>query len=103
LANNIIGLISIHRCPVAHICTSCEICSNVPDYDLGRKPKHAESGNGTCTIESDDQSSELVAITNNRGDDDRDNGVEIGRGREEDRLIARESHSGLKDYRKKVG
>jgi len=80
LANNIIGLISIHRSPIANICASCEICPYIPNCDLGGKSKHAESDNSTDTVESYDQSSELITITHNRGDNDWNHGVEIGWG-----------------------
>lgn len=80
MSNNIIGLIRIHRCPITDICTSCEVCSYIPNCDLSRKPQQAETGNSTNTVESDHQYSELVPITNDGGDDYGNDGVEVGWG-----------------------
>jgi hypothetical protein len=82
LANDIRSLVGIHCCPVADICACGQIRSYIPNCNLRGEAEHAKTGDSTNAVESDDEgeSPKLVAITNNRRDDDRDDSVERPRG-----------------------
>ena len=103
LADDVRGLVGIHRSPIRDIGTGRKVCTDISHCDLGGKAKHTESYDRADAVEGDDEAAKLVVAANDGCDDDWDDGVEVRWGGKKNGLVLRKSHSRLEDYWQEVG
>lgn len=82
--NNVRRLIRVHRGPIAHIRSSREVRSYIPHCDLICESEHAEPHDRTYGVEDNNQTSQLIIVSNNTTHYDWHDCIKVGWCRKQD-------------------
>ena len=103
LPSNVASLVRAQSRPIGNVRPRSEERADVAGGDIGGEAEHAEAYYQADAVEDYHRAADAELVAHERGEEDGDDGVVVGRSGEEDGFVRAEAHAALQDDGEEVG